>query len=63
MHYCPQNGASITIAAPSYRRLQIGGESIQLGIILGEAFPATGIFRYGIRQANRRPFTVNRAGP
>jgi hypothetical protein len=63
MHYCPQNGASITIAVPSNSGLQIDCESIQLRIILGEAFPATGIFRYGIRQTNRRPFSVNRAGP
>ena len=63
MHYRQQGSANIAIGITLNSGLQFGSQSLKLGLVLSKVFSARGVFRYCIRQTNRRPFTVYRTGP
>jgi hypothetical protein len=63
MHYRPQDGANVAIGITFDSGLQIGGQSIKLGLVLGKVFSVPRIIGCRIRQASYRPLTVNRSGP
>jgi hypothetical protein len=63
MHYRPQDGANVAIGITLDSGLQIGGQSIKFGLVLGKVFSVPRIFGCRIRQASYRPLTVNRSGP